>query len=72
VDLYIHFPLRLHGLVLGYLSTGTTLVWPKGSKRITKLSVRIVCVQAESKVSVNARFLQIRAPRRRSIDENED
>jgi hypothetical protein len=25
VDLYIHSPLRLHGVVLNYLSTGTTL-----------------------------------------------
>jgi hypothetical protein len=25
VDLYIHCPIRLHGVVLHYLSTGTTL-----------------------------------------------
>jgi hypothetical protein len=25
VELYIHFPTRLHGIVLNYLSTGTTL-----------------------------------------------
>jgi hypothetical protein len=25
VDLYIHSPIRLHGVVLNYLSTGTTL-----------------------------------------------
>jgi hypothetical protein len=63
VDLYIHFPLRFHGLVLNYLSTGRNLFWPKCSKRVTETSVRIVCVQAESKVSVNAGFLQIRAPK---------
>jgi hypothetical protein len=25
MDLYIHSPIRLHGLVLNYLGTGTTL-----------------------------------------------
>jgi hypothetical protein len=28
VDLYIHSPIRLHGVVLNYLSTGTTLPLP--------------------------------------------
>jgi hypothetical protein len=27
VELYIHFPIRLHGVVLNYLSTGTTLIF---------------------------------------------
>jgi hypothetical protein len=26
VDLYIHSPIRLHGVVLNYLSTGTTFI----------------------------------------------
>jgi hypothetical protein len=26
MDLYIHFPIRLHGVVLDYLSTGTALL----------------------------------------------
>jgi hypothetical protein len=72
VDLYIHSPLRLHDLVLKYLSIGRILFWPKGSKRITKPLVRIVCVQGESKVPVNAGFLLIRAAQRRDVDENED
>jgi hypothetical protein len=25
MDLYIHFPIHLHGVVLNYLNTGTTL-----------------------------------------------
>jgi hypothetical protein len=28
VDLYIHFPIRLHGIVFNLLSTGTTLPLP--------------------------------------------
>jgi hypothetical protein len=28
VDLYIHSPIRLHGVVLNWLSTGTTLPLP--------------------------------------------
>jgi hypothetical protein len=28
VDLYIHSPIRRHGIVLNYLSTGTTLPLP--------------------------------------------
>jgi hypothetical protein len=28
MDLYIHSPIRLHGVVLNYLSTGTTLLLP--------------------------------------------
>jgi hypothetical protein len=29
VDLYIHSPIRLHGVVLNFLSTGTTLPYIK-------------------------------------------
>jgi hypothetical protein len=28
MDLYIHFPIRLYGVVLKYLNTGTTLTLP--------------------------------------------
>jgi hypothetical protein len=36
VDLYLHFPIRLHGIVLPYLSTGTDLHWGWGlqSRRV--------------------------------------
>jgi hypothetical protein len=36
MDLYIHSPIRLHGVVLNYLSTGTTLpTLPIRNSRIT-------------------------------------
>jgi hypothetical protein len=33
VDLYIHSPIHLHGVVLNYLSTGTTLLLLSGNKK---------------------------------------
>jgi hypothetical protein len=40
MDLYIHSPIRLHGVVLKYLSTGTTLLFiiiPPASAEVKKM-----------------------------------
>jgi hypothetical protein len=37
VDLHIHSPIRLHGAVLNYLSTGTTLPLSFNFKEITQV-----------------------------------
>jgi hypothetical protein len=40
VDLYVHTPIRLHGVVLSLLSTGTTLPRVRIEKRSSPADVR--------------------------------
>jgi hypothetical protein len=54
VDLYIHFPIRLHGVVLNYLSTGTILPLPFYVTQYGMVPTRIQDVTSQKAVLFTA------------------
>jgi hypothetical protein len=65
MDLYIHSPIRLHGAVLNYISTGTTLpslftVNYRGNKGRGDQNLRLDAVKTQEQSHVGHRYVDER------------
>jgi hypothetical protein len=59
VDVYIHSPIRLHGVVLNYLSTGTTLPYNPHYLEALKQNIREAIGEASIDITLKPCFVNI-------------